>query len=186
MIYTSYFAKLKSLPENIIPISICGKAPDWYKGLQYKKLAPKYDFFMEWKKNHDNDYYIRCFNEQVLSKLNQIETITDLHMVIPREIREKMQHSVHNSPDWHIALICYEKPTDFCHRHLVSDWLNEIGLNCTEWKPDGEAKWVLPSQGQGVYPCNYQCSKCGYDSGARYAYKAKETKQCPGCNSSMK
>ena len=51
MIYTSYFAKLKSLPENIIPISICGKAPDWYKGLQYKKLAPKYDFFMEWKKN---------------------------------------------------------------------------------------------------------------------------------------
>ena len=57
MLYTSYFAKLKSLPENIIPISICGKAPDWYKGLQYKKLAPKYDFFMEWKKNHDNDYY---------------------------------------------------------------------------------------------------------------------------------
>lgn len=55
MIYTSYFAKLKSLPENIIPISICGKAPDWYKGLQYKKLAPKYDFFMEWKKNHDSE-----------------------------------------------------------------------------------------------------------------------------------
>ena len=50
MIYTSYFAKLKSLPDNIVPISICGKAPDWYKGLQYKKLAPKYDFFMKWKK----------------------------------------------------------------------------------------------------------------------------------------
>ena len=50
MIYTSYFAKLKSLPDNIVPISICGKAPDWYEGLQYKKLAPKYDFFMKWKK----------------------------------------------------------------------------------------------------------------------------------------
>lgn len=48
MIYTSYFAKLKSLPDNIVPISICGKAPNWYTGLQYKKLAPKYDFFMEW------------------------------------------------------------------------------------------------------------------------------------------
>lgn len=47
MIYTSYFAKLKSLPDNIVPISICGKTPDWYKGLQYKKLAPKYDFFCE-------------------------------------------------------------------------------------------------------------------------------------------
>lgn len=45
MIYTSYFAKLKELEKhNIIPISICGKAPDWYKGLQYKKLAPKYGF----------------------------------------------------------------------------------------------------------------------------------------------
>lgn len=34
MIYTSYFAKLKKLPNNIIPISICGKAPEFYKGLQ--------------------------------------------------------------------------------------------------------------------------------------------------------
>lgn len=48
MIYTSYFAKLKELEKhNIIPISICCKAPDWYKWLQYKKLAPKYGFFME-------------------------------------------------------------------------------------------------------------------------------------------
>ena len=70
MIYTSYFANLKSLPDNIIPVSICGKAPEWYKGLQYKKLAPKYDFFTEWKKNHDNDYYIKCFQEQVLNTLD--------------------------------------------------------------------------------------------------------------------
>ena len=41
-IYTSYFAKLKSLPEGIIPISICGKAPSWYEGAQFKVLAPKY------------------------------------------------------------------------------------------------------------------------------------------------
>ena len=42
MIYTSYFAKIKELERNnIIPISICAKVPDWYKGLQYKKLAPK-------------------------------------------------------------------------------------------------------------------------------------------------
>ena len=45
-VYTSYFAKLKKLPDTIVPISICGKAPDWYTGLQYKKLAPKYGFFM--------------------------------------------------------------------------------------------------------------------------------------------
>lgn len=46
MIYTSYFAKLKELQKNnITPVSICAKVPDWYDGLQYKKLAPQYGFF---------------------------------------------------------------------------------------------------------------------------------------------
>jgi uncharacterized protein (DUF488 family) len=35
--------------------------------------------------------------------------------------------------DTDIALICYEKPSDFCHRHLVSKWLNENGYDCIEW-----------------------------------------------------
>ena len=78
MIYTSYFAKLKYLPENVIPISICAKAPDWYKGLQYKKLAPKYDSFIKWKENHDNDYYIKCFNEQVLNNLDPTRVYQEL------------------------------------------------------------------------------------------------------------
>lgn len=32
-----------------------------------------------------------------------------------------------------IALICYEKPSDFCHRHLVADWLIKNGFKCREW-----------------------------------------------------
>ena len=117
MIYTSYFAKLKSLPDNIVPISICAKAPDWYKGLQYKKLAPKYDFFMKWKENHDNDYYIEHFQKEVLDY-----------------IKSKMNAPVWVNKDWHIALICYEKPSDFCHRHLVADWLNKNGIECKEYE----------------------------------------------------
>ena len=31
------------------------------------------------------------------------------------------------------ALICYEKPSDFCHRHLVSEWLKERGFDIEEW-----------------------------------------------------
>lgn len=124
MIYTSYFAKIRSLPENVIPISICGKAPDWYKGLQYKKLAPKYEFFMEWKKTHDNDYYIKCFNEQVLNKLNA----TDVVIEIANMIRDDNVHGDH------ICLVCYEKPNDFCHRHLVADWFMKNGFLCEEYK----------------------------------------------------
>jgi hypothetical protein len=125
MIYTSYFAKLKSLPDNIIPISICGKAPDWYEGLQYKKLAPKYDFFMKWKENHDNDYYIKCFNEQVLSKTNILTTLRDLIDLV---------NSVDGLVGKNICLVCYEKPSEFCHRHLVADWLNKNGVECKEWE----------------------------------------------------
>ena len=133
MIYTSYFAKLKSLPDNIIPISICGKAPDWYKGLQYKKLAPKYDFFMKWKENHDNDYYIKCFNEQVLDKLNAEQIVKELYKLISNIVlNPKLFSDKSLIPD--IALICYEKPSDFCHRHLVADWLNKNGIECKEWQ----------------------------------------------------
>lgn len=118
MIYTSYFGKLSQLPKNIVPISICGKAPDWYKGAQYKKLAPKYDFFIKWKQTHDNDYYIRCFNEQVLSKLNPFTVIAELMQL---------------SHGREFALICYEKPGDFCHRHLVADWLSVTGAQVKEY-----------------------------------------------------
>ena len=96
MIYTSYFAKLEQLPKNITPISICGKAPDWYKGLQYKILAPKYDFFMEWKKNHDNDYYIKCYNEQVLDKLNAQEVIDSLTKLVRDPYRNSRLLSYEN------------------------------------------------------------------------------------------
>ena len=115
MIYTSYFAQLRNMPENVIPISICGKAPDWYDGLQYKKLAPKYGFFTEWKKTHDNNFYIEHFNDEVLKMLSVPKVLADLQMLIPDYIKSKMDVPVWINKDWHIALICYERPTDFCH-----------------------------------------------------------------------
>lgn len=120
IIYTSYFAKLKELENHdVIPISICGKAPTWYKGLQYKKLAPKYDFFIRWKETHDNDFYIKHFQSEVLDKLDILTVVRELKSM---------------GLDNNIALICYEKPSDFCHRHLVADWLNKNGFECKEWR----------------------------------------------------
>ena len=136
MIYTSYFAKLKSLPSNVIPISICGKAPVWYTGIQYRKLAPKYDFFMKWKETHDNDYYIEHFQKEVLDSLEIIRVLHELHCLLPEEVKIQIQSSVWSNTDWHIALICYEKPSDFCHRHLVADWLNKHGIKVEEFGSD--------------------------------------------------
>lgn len=119
VIYTTYFNNLENLPDNVIPISICSKAPDWWTGRQYKKLAPKYDFFKKWKENHDNAYYIACFSGQVLSKLNPTEVIGELFRDIPDGCT--------------IALVCYEKPDEFCHRHLVAEWFQSVGYVVKEY-----------------------------------------------------
>lgn len=133
MIYTTYFAHLKILPENIFPVSICAKAPNWYTGAQYKKLAPKYRFFMEWKQNHDNNYYISHFKSEVLNTLTPATVLNELQLKLPENVRAKMDTPVQINKDWHIALVCYEKPQDFCHRHLVADWLQSNGVECKEW-----------------------------------------------------
>lgn len=49
-----------------------------------------------------------------------------------------MQSPVYRNPDYHIALLCYEKPDDFCHRHLVADWLRKNGYECEELWRDKE------------------------------------------------
>ena len=122
MIYTSYFAKLSKLPSNITPIAICGKSPEWYKGIQYKKLAPKWSFFSVWKQTHDNEYYIKHFNEEVLNTLNVETVIKELYSLAGK------------NQDNDIVLICYEKPGDFCHRHLVADWLTSHGYPVEEYR----------------------------------------------------
>lgn len=114
--FTGYFAKLKSYQQaGLIPISISGKAPDWYDGLQYKKLAPKWAFFNEWKNGShkgDNDYYISNFDALVLGHLTVEGVLTDLKNLSGGELDK-------------VILLCYEKPFDFCHRHLVANWINE-------------------------------------------------------------
>lgn len=117
MIYTTYFAQLRNLPKNIVPISICAKVPEWYRGRRCSYLAPTYDDLMEYRNTHDEEEYTRRYNEHVLSRLDANNVVQDL-----KRFEEK-----------DIALICYEKSSDFCHRHLVAKWLNENGYECKEW-----------------------------------------------------
>lgn len=126
MIYTSYFAKLKKLPQDIIPVSICAKAPSWYNGLEYKKLAPSYDILMQYKLKSNEELYIKRFNEEILNKRLASQIVLDLLALVGNF------KGLNYSPE--ICLLCYEKPTDFCHRHLVADWLKENGYSCEEMK----------------------------------------------------
>lgn len=107
-IYTSYFGNLRKLKEaNIIPICIALWPPKWYKGLTCKEVAPK-----AYMLNDDltREQYIDMYKRNVLSQ----------HY--PNSLIERIRRLSQNRD---CALICYEKPGDFCHRHILSEWLNE-------------------------------------------------------------
>ena len=113
MIYTGYFNRLNSyIKAGLVPISIAGKCPDFYKGIEYKKLAPKYSFFIEYKnKQINSDQYTEKYNKLVLEPLDKIKIIEELNILADNK---------------DIVLLCWEKPNEFCHRNLVSKWLSDL------------------------------------------------------------
>ena len=125
MYYTSYFANIKNLPPDIVPIAICGKSPEGYKGLEYKKLAPSWSIFRDWKYSEhthaDKAIYTDRFYKEILDKLDPLVVEQEL-LSYPR-VRGRS-----------FCLICYEKPNDFCHRHLVSEWMRNAGIDIQEFQ----------------------------------------------------
>jgi uncharacterized protein YeaO (DUF488 family) len=122
IIYTSYFGISSSLPKEFCQIAICGKCPDWWTGKWTKILAPKYWFFKKWKEDHDNDFYTKQFYSEVLSPLNPSDIANMLFKISEGKIP---------------CMMCYEKTGDFCHRHIVADWLNKnivvYNFKCIEY-----------------------------------------------------
>ena len=116
---TTYFANVRNVISHYVPISICGKAPNAWKGLEYRKLAPKKWFFDEWKSTGDNDFYVKNFKREVLDRLD------------PHVVWNELRKLSNGAP---FALVCYEKPSDFCHRHLVSQWLRAAGYAIREFE----------------------------------------------------
>ena len=108
MIYTSNYRSVSSNEFNPISIS-WDKGKDFgYSGDYISLLAPKLSFWREWKNNRgiisdeENRYYILEYYKQVLSLLD------------PGEIYNIVNNKV---------MLCYEDNMDFCHRHIVSAWL---------------------------------------------------------------
>lgn len=99
---TSYYAKC-GRHQNAI--SIAGKAPFWYTGREYKKLAPLYSFFKKYKEDGDEEYYTEQFFKEVLDKLD------------PQKVFDELGSEA--------ILLCYEVPGKFCHRRLVAQWLSD-------------------------------------------------------------
>ena len=99
---TSYFAKNAKHP-NAVAISLI--VPEWFKGRQYRKLAPSWDIFNNWKKNGSDALYTKQYKWEILGTLDPLVVYEEL------------------GPN--AVMLCYEGKGKFCHRHIVAEWLNE-------------------------------------------------------------
>lgn len=109
MIYTSNFSGKKIGTA----IGIARYAPKNFIGPSYKRLAP-YQWML--KESVSEDEYKKAF-KKILAELNPHQVVEDLYKYAPGK---------------DITLLCYEKPGEFCHRHMVAEWLVEAGYEVEE------------------------------------------------------
>lgn len=131
-LHTSYFGNISKIvqedQEPPVFVSIAGKTPSWFDGPRMPELAPKKEWWTEWHERFKDSlessesvtWYTKKYKETVLSHLDQVSVVTKLG-----ELGEN------------IVLLCYETPEKFCHRHLVSEWIDSAylkhGRESCEW-----------------------------------------------------
>ena len=116
-IFTSYFGnsrKLKEAGVNMICVAI-GK-PRFIAGIpQMLNVCP-------------TRYRVSgpCSREEYLKLYDRILASQDANQVV------KQIEMLSGGKD--VALCCYEKPGDFCHRHILAKWITEnTGIEITEF-----------------------------------------------------
>lgn len=121
MIYTSYYAKLKKIPKEIEPISISRWKPKGISIFSYPNLRPDESLLAWWKNCKQTEEDKEKYIDEFTKKLNSLDF---------EKVKQELNKLSHGKD---IVLLCYEKPEDFCHRHLVAEWLRSHGEECTEW-----------------------------------------------------
>lgn len=109
-IYTGYFAKINQYRQaDLVTISIA-RFNRYYSGKSLKLLAPTAEMIKD-----PENIYIPKYNS-ILSKLSREGILKEIERL---------------SDGKDCILLCYEKPSDFCHRRLVAKWLGDSCLG--EW-----------------------------------------------------
>ena len=112
-IYTSYFANWRNFPEGSLMIGVTRFPPTfWENGINIAALAPSEDLLRRYKNKQIDEYVFKTIY------------LTEL---ADRGFNSKAVRNLLNavSKNRDIVLCCYEKPEDFCHRHILAEWLGE-------------------------------------------------------------
>ena len=108
-VYTSYFANWRHFPQGYQGISIALYSPKGWTRASLKELSPSAALLAAYKnKAIDEIEYEKIYLNQLIDR-----------GLTPQSIVERIPN---NS-----ILLCYEKKGEFCHRHILANWLNS---NC--------------------------------------------------------
>jgi hypothetical protein len=130
--YTSYYANIPNLDDYYLVSISGGITPDIEKVIDKhdKRMAPNLSLFTEYKEtlvNRDisaaenEARYVKRFKEEVLKNLN-IQELKEQYLKISHKTNKK------------IVFLCYEKPEDFCHRHIIAEALNAKEVISDDYK----------------------------------------------------
>jgi uncharacterized protein (DUF488 family) len=133
-VYTSYFARLEELRKaGIVPVGIAVHPPKWFSGPSLLYLAPRADML----KLASHEYDIRFQN--ILANLRPVEVKQDI---------ERLQNYFKKD----VALLCFEKDWNDCHRKKVAEWLNlKFGWDVTEWNVKAEKSKVMITEQRNLF-----------------------------------
>jgi uncharacterized protein YeaO (DUF488 family) len=126
MIYTSYFALIPKLPPDMLKVSVSLGTPQWAKvdgHLSY--LNPTAPLLREAKSRTISLEAAReKYCHEILGRLSPIKVYEDL-------LKLKNDSGKNN-----LALLCYEKPGEVCHRRFIAQWLeNGVLIRIPEYIP---------------------------------------------------
>ena len=111
-VFTSYYARVRSIKkENSVFISISRYNPSWFTEelQQLLSLAPSSNLLTRYKNGLVTK---EQYTEEYNSQLNSIDLST-------------LAKKLSVDKDVSVFFLCYEKPTDFCHRHLFAKHMEE-------------------------------------------------------------
>ncbi len=110
-IYTTNYTKASRLSnKHYLKVSISLYRPKEFNGMQINSFAPTKELLEDYKNGLSEKEYETRYREQI-SKLSDIYAFF--------QIMAKQA----NGRD--ILLLCYEKKSAFCHRHILSDIIFE-------------------------------------------------------------
>ena len=111
-------------------VSISRTVPDFFRGPEYRLIAPRYDMLKMSREEYDYEFGL------ILEKLD------------PEKVYRDLQQLGGENP----ILLCWEKPNTWCHRRRIAEWLENSLLNVEITEYGFERSKVLPYNAPVIEP----------------------------------